>query len=47
MGWFLEWAVVNPSGVDGGILVFWDNRMLQLVGLEVRKFLVLCQFKIC
>ena len=38
---------MNLSGVDGGILVFWNNRMLQLVSLEVRKFLVLCQFKNC
>ena len=46
VGIFLEWRAINSRDVAGGIMVFWDNRLLQLVGLEVGKFSILCQFKI-
>ena len=26
-------------------LVFWDNRMLKLIEMEVGTFLIFCQFK--
>lgn len=29
----------------GGVLVFWDNRVLQLIEMEVRAFFVSCWFK--
>lgn len=47
VGIFLEWRAINSRDVAGGIMVFWDNRLLQLVGLEVGKFSILCQFKNC
>ena len=34
-------------GAAGGILVFWDNRVLELVGLEAGMYLISCHFKNC
>ena len=34
VGRCLEWGVVNSRGASGGVLVFWDNRVLHL--LEVK-----------
>ena len=28
----LEWRAVNSRGAAGGILVFWDNRLVEVVG---------------
>ena len=36
VGRCLEW------GAAGGGVVFWDNRVLQLVEMEVGKFIVSC-----
>ncbi|KAL6332404.1 hypothetical protein AAG906_004980 [Vitis piasezkii] len=44
---FLEWGVVNARGVAGGVVVFWDNRVLELVGMEVCQFSISCCFKNC
>ena len=30
----LDWRAVNSRGAAGGILVFWDNRVVELVELE-------------
>ena len=30
----IEWRAVNSRGAAGGILVFWDNRLVELVGWE-------------
>ena len=30
----IEWRAVNSRGAVGGILVFWDNRIVELVGWE-------------
>ena len=35
VGRFLEWGAVNARGVAGGVVDFWDNRVLELVGMEV------------
>ena len=34
VGRFVDWAVVNAIGASGGILIFWDSRVLQLVDKE-------------
>ncbi|RVW24396.1 putative ribonuclease H protein [Vitis vinifera] len=34
----LEWRAVNSRGAAGGILVFWDNRLVELVGWEEGVF---------
>ena len=38
VGRFLEWGVLNARGAVGGVVVFWDNRVLELVGMEVGLF---------
>ncbi|RVW35863.1 hypothetical protein CK203_084632 [Vitis vinifera] len=54
----LEWTVsykkarvdtglVNSRGATGGILVFWDNRMFELVDLEEGEYSISCRFKNC
>ena len=40
-----EWEAMNSRGIAGGVLVFWDNRVLQLIGLEVGNFSISCKFK--
>ena len=47
VGRFLEWGVLNARGAAGGVLVFWDNRVLELVGMEVGLFSISCRFKNC
>ena len=47
VGRCLEWGVLNSRGAVGGVLVFWDNRVLQLEEMEVGKFTVSCRFKNC
>ena len=47
VGRCLEWGAVYLRGAFGGVLVFWDNRVLQLLEAEVGTFSVSCQFKSC
>ena len=44
-GRFLKWGAVNAIRVAGGILVFLDNRVLELVGMELGLYSISCQFK--
>ncbi|RVW63742.1 hypothetical protein CK203_052748 [Vitis vinifera] len=37
----LDWRAVNSTGAAGGILVFWDNRVVELVELEEGEFSIL------
>ena len=34
-------------GAVGGAVVFWDNRVLESVGMEVGLFSISCQFRNC
>ena len=43
----IEWRAVNSRGAVGGILVFWNNRLVGLVGWEEGVFSISCQFKKC
>ena len=47
VGRHLDWRAVNSRGGTGGILVFWDNRLVELVGLEEGVFSISCKFKNC
>ena len=47
VGRFLEWGALNAKGAAGGVVVFWDNRVLELMGMEVRFFSISCRFKNC
>ena len=47
MGRFLEWGTVDSKGTTGGIVVFWDNRVLELIELEKGEHSISCHFKNC
>ena len=47
VGRHLLWRAVNSRGAIGGILVFWDNRLVELVDLEEEVFSISCWFKNC
>ena len=47
VGRHLLWRAVNSRGAIGGILVFWDNRLVELVDLEEEVFSISCRFKNC
>lgn len=47
MGRFLDWAAMEARGVTRGILDFWDNRVLKLIGIEEGVFPISCHFKNC
>ena len=47
VGRFLEWGAVDSRGAAGVIVVFWDNRVLELVNLETGVFSMSCQCKNC
>ena len=38
---------MSARGAVGGVVVFWDNRVLELVGMEVGLFSISCRFKSC
>ena len=44
---FLDWGALNARGAAGGVLVFWDKRVLELEGMEVGLFSISCRFKNC
>ncbi|KAL6330553.1 hypothetical protein AAG906_040484 [Vitis piasezkii] len=44
----LEWtSAVNSRGATRGIMVFWDNKVFELVDLEEREYSISCHFKNC
>ena len=47
VGRFLEWDAVNARGATGGMVVFQNNRVLELVLMEVGQFSIACRFKNC
>ena len=50
IGRCLEWGAGNSRGAVGrkeGVVVFWDNMVLQMAEMEVGKYLVACRFKNC
>lgn len=38
MGRFLDWGVMGARGAVGGVIVFWDKRVLQLDCMGGRSF---------
>ena len=38
VGRCLDWEVVNSREASSGVLVLWDNRVLQLLEVEVGSF---------
>ena len=47
VGRSVDWAAVNAIGASGGILIFWDSRVLQFVGKEESQSSLSCKFKNC
>ena len=47
VGRHLDRRAVNSRGATGGILVFWDNRLVELVDVEEGEFSISCRFKNC
>ena len=47
VGRHLDWRAINSRGAIGGVLVFWDNRVVELLEVEEGMFTVSCQFKNC
>ncbi|KAL6343127.1 hypothetical protein AAG906_019670 [Vitis piasezkii] len=45
VGRYLEWGAVDSRGAAGGIVVFWDNRVLDLVDIQKGVFSISCIFK--
>ena len=45
VGRLLEWGAMNSQGMAGKVLVFWDNRVLELTGMEIGECLISHQFK--
>ena len=45
VGRFLEWGDLDARGAAREVVVFWDNRVLELMGLEVGLFSISCRFK--
>ena len=46
VGRHLDWGAVNSRGAAGGILVFWDNKLVELVDLVEGVFSISCRSKI-
>ena len=47
VGRHLDLSAVNSRGATGGILVFWDNRVFELVDLEEGEYSISFRFKNC
>ncbi|KAJ9693798.1 hypothetical protein PVL29_009659 [Vitis rotundifolia] len=45
-GRFLDWRVLNAEGAAGGILIWWDKRVLDILDWEEGLFTLSCRFKI-
>ena len=45
VGRHIDWRAINSRGAAGGVLVFWDNRVVELLEVEEGMFTVSCQFK--
>ena len=38
---------MNARGAARGVVVFWDNRVLESIRIEVGLFSISCQFRNC
>ena len=44
-GKFVDWAASNAEGASGGIHIFWDSRILQLLEVERSCVTLSCCFR--
>ena len=47
VGRFLQWGAMNARGASKGVVVFCDNKVLEMVRMEVGQFSISCHFKNC
>ena len=47
VGRFLNWASVDARGVAGGLLLFWDNRVLEKLDVESGGYSISVRFRNC
>ena len=40
-----DWRALNAEGSAGGILLFWDKKIMELVDSEISLFSISCLFK--
>ena len=40
-----QWSALNAQGATGGIVVFWDSKVIELVDVEEGSFSVSCRFR--
>ena len=45
VGRLSDWRALNAEGSAGGILLFWDKRIMELVDSEISLFSISCLFK--
>ena len=43
----MDWVAGNATGASGGIFIFWDSKVLQLIDKEEIWFYVSCKFRNC
>ena len=47
VGRFLNWASVDARGAAGGLLLFWDNRVLEKLEIESGGYSISVRFRNC
>ena len=40
-----QWSALNSRGAAGGIVVFWDSRVLHMIDVEEGTFSISCRFR--
>ena len=43
----VQWGAMDAHGATGGILLFWDFRVLELVDMVIGLFSISCHFRNC
>ncbi|RVX23130.1 Transposon TX1 uncharacterized 149 kDa protein [Vitis vinifera] len=44
-GRFLDWKLLNAKGTAGGVIICWDKRSLEILGVEEGQFSISCRFR--
>ncbi|RVW52585.1 hypothetical protein CK203_068808 [Vitis vinifera] len=44
-GRYLDWKVLNAKGTAGGVIICWDKRSLEILGVEEGQFSISCRFR--
>ncbi|RVW95073.1 putative ribonuclease H protein [Vitis vinifera] len=44
-GEILDWKVLNAKGTAGGVIICWDKRSLEILGVEEGQFSISCRFR--